>query len=131
MASYYTLVPRPIRDFAGLDLTARCVFGLIYDRWLLSMLPDNTERFTDTMGVYCLYSREAMAHEVGVSLPTLRRALKVLNERGLVYSRVLSNGEPVRYYVTRNSLNSLDDARASLLPPYHLNPEWWHEHAKE
>lgn len=131
MASYYTLVPRPIREFAGLDLTSRCVFGLIYDRWLLSIMPDNVERFSDAMGVYCLYSREAMAREVGVTLPTLRRALKVLNERGLVYSRVLSNGDPVRYYVTRNALNSLDDAHASLLPPYHLNPEWWHEHAKE
>lgn len=131
MASYYTLVPRPIREFAGLDLTSRCVFGLIYDRWLLSIMPENVDRFSDAMGVYCLYSREAMAHEVGVSLPTLRRALKELDRRGLLYSRCLMNGDAVRYYVTRRALDSMDDPHESQLPPYHLNPEWWHEHAKQ
>ena len=131
MASYYTLVPRPIREFAGLDIVSRCVFGLIYDRWLLSIMPDNVERFSDSCGVYCLYSREAMSHEVGVSLPTLRRALKELEKRGLVHSRVACNGDPVRYYVSRIALQSMDDPHISLLPPYHLNPEWWHEHAKE
>lgn len=123
MANMYTLVPRPIYEFGGLDLTTRCTFGLIFDRWMLSIQPDNVARFKDIYGVYCLYSRPALAYEVGVSLPTLRKAIKVLEDRELIYTRVARYGDSVRYYITRRALDSLDQSQ--LAPAYHLNPDYW------
>lgn len=127
MASLYTLVPRAVYEFGGLDLTTRCTFGLIFDRWMLSIQPDNVARFRDTYGVYCLYSRPALAYEVGVSLPTLRRAIKALEDRELIYTRVARYGDSVRYYITRRALDSLDQAQ--LAPADHLNPGYWVEFA--
>lgn len=127
MANMYTLVPRPIYEFGGLDLITRCTFGLIFDRWMLSIQPDNVARFKDNFGVYCLYSRPALAYEVGVSLPTLRKAIKVLEARDLIYTRVARYGDSVRYYITRRALDSLDQAH--LAPAYHMNPNYWAEFA--
>lgn len=125
MASIYTLVPRAIYEFAGLDLTTRCVFGLIFDRWMLSIQPDNVTRFRDTYGVYCLYSRPALAYEVGVSLPTLRKAIKALEDRSLIWTRVARYGDSVRYYITRRALDSLQ--QSDLAPAYHMTPNYWAE----
>lgn len=99
MSSIYTLIPRPVGSFAGLDMTTRYAFGLIYDRWQLSNRLDNRERFTDSFGVYCVFSREAMAAEMGVSLPTLRTAVMLLVRRELVYSRIPVPGSAWRYYI--------------------------------
>lgn len=107
MSSVYTMIPRPIGEFAGLDMTTRYAFGLIYDRWLLSNRPDNKNRFTDTFGVYCYFSREALAMEMGVSLPTLRSAIKVLEKRGMIeIHRELGGG--CRYYVTPHIQDHLE-----------------------
>lgn len=122
MASVYTLVPRPICEFAGLDLTARCVFGMIWDRWQLSIMPDNQRRFTDAWGVYCLYSRPAMAAELGVSIPTVRRAIDALVKRDLICMRVATKGGAVRYYVTNRALDSMQEAE--MPPDLPWLPRW-------
>ena len=121
MASVYTLVPRPICEFAGLDLTARCVFGMIWDRWQLSIMPDNQRRFTDAWGGYCV-SRPAMAAELGVSIPTLRRAIDALVTRDLIMMRVATKGGAVRYYVTNRALDSMQEAEMPLDLPW--LPRW-------
>lgn len=99
MGSTYTMIPRPVGSFAGLDMTTRYAFGLIYDRWQLSGCKRNADRFTDRYGVYCVFSREAMAAEMGVSLPTLRSAMKLLIDRELIISRMPAAGSAWRYYI--------------------------------
>ena len=98
MGSTYTLIPRPIGCFAGLDMASRYAFGLIFDRWQLSKR-DTSGKFKDQFGVYCVYSREAMAAEMGISLPTLRAAMKTLIQRELIHSRCPDPGCAWRYYV--------------------------------
>lgn len=100
MSSVYTLIPRPIYDFAGLDALSRYAFGLLWDRWQLSIRPENQSRFSDPHGIFCFYEQTAMAGEVGVTLPTIRRCLKALQKRGLIVTRRVGMGEPVRYYMT-------------------------------
>lgn len=104
MSSLYTLIPRPIGIFAGLDMTTRYAFGLIYDRWQLSDRAENRERFTDRYGTYCVFSRVAMAAEMGISLPTLRTAMKVLIERDLIRARLSEAGGNWRYYMPDDTL---------------------------
>lgn len=120
MGSVYTLIPRPVAIFAGLDMTSRYAFGLIYDRWLLSNKAGNKERFTDRYGVYCVFSREAMAAEMGVSLPTLRKALQPLYERGLVIARLPISGGPWRYYVTSEAEDEILSVVEDLPTAYEI-----------
>lgn len=112
MGSIYTLIPRPVGSFAGLDMTTRYAFGLIYDRWQCSNRKDNREKFKDSYGVYCVFSREAMAAEMGISLPTLRTAITLLVHRELVYSRIPAPGSAWRYYIPdsiRDEMEGLND----------------------
>ena len=116
MGSVYTLIPRPIGIFAGLDMTSRYAFGLIYDRWQLSRKEKNRERFTDSYGLYCVYSRDAMAAEMGVSLPTLRKAIKSLRDYGLIRTRMTVNGDAWRYYIPDSTLDEIESLVQDLLP---------------
>jgi len=106
MGSVYTLIPRPVGSFAGLDVTSRYAFGLILDRWQLSRKQEG-KHFRDEHGVYCLFSREAMAAEMGISLPTLRKAVRELVRRDLVYSRLSNTGDAWRYYMPERVLAEL------------------------
>lgn len=115
MGSLYTLIPRPVGKFAGLDMTTRYAFGLIYDRWQLSKKQENRGRFQDEHGVYCVYSRAAMAAEMGTSLPTLRDAMKKLIKRGLIESRLPASGAAWRYYVTEDAIEELEDPETAAL----------------
>ena len=105
MSSVFTFIPRPIYEFAGLDMTARYAFGLIYDRLQLSAR--NRDRFTDMYGLYCVFSREAMAAEMGVSVPTLRKAIKQLIDRELITSRIAVSGGAWRYYLMQRARDSI------------------------
>ena len=116
MSSVYTLIPRPVGVFAGLDMTSRYAFGLIYDRWQLSRKKANKDRFTDRYGVYCVFSREAMAAEMGISLPTLRKAIKALIDYDLIISRLSSAGDAWRYYIPESTLDELQSLEQDLLP---------------
>lgn len=102
----FTLIPRPAYEFSGLDMTARYAFGLIYDRLQLSA--KNRERFTDRYGLYCVFSRESMAAEMGVSVPTLRKAIKQLIARGLITSRLVDAGGYWRYYLLERARDSIE-----------------------
>ena len=114
MSSLYTLIPRPIGIFAGLDITTRYAFGLIYDRWQLSNRKENRQKFTDEHGVYCVVSREAMAAEMGISLPTLRSAMQLLIRREIIWSRIAMPGGNWRYYMPPDTLDWLEDLPEEL-----------------
>lgn len=114
MSSTYTLIPRPVGSFAGLDITTRYAFGLIYDRWQLSSRKDNRKKFSDSYGTYCVFSREAMAAEMGVSLPTLRTAMQVLIRRELIHSRMPAAGSAWRYYIPDAIRDELEEPELCL-----------------
>lgn len=105
MSSVYTLIPRPIYEFKYLDMTARYAFGLIYDRLQLSA--KNRDRFTDLKGLYCIYSREEMAKEMGISVPTLRTAIRQLLLYQLIEARIDHKGGPWKYYLRLKAKESL------------------------
>lgn len=106
MSSAFTLIPRPIYEFAGLDMTSRYAFGLIYDRLQLSAR--NKDRFQDRYGIYCVFSRESMAAEMGISIPTLRKAIKQLIDRELICTRMAEAGGSWRYYLMQRAKDSIE-----------------------
>ena len=114
MGSIYTLIPRPVGLFAGLDINTRYAFGLIYDRWQLSNRKANRERFTDQHGVYCSFSRDSLASEMGVSLPTLRACVSTLVRRDIIRSRIPDPGSAWRYYMPEDTVEYFAD-----------NELWW------
>lgn len=109
MARLYQLTPLARGPFEGLDLVARSVFGLIYDRWALSR---KNGRFRDSFGVFCYYERTELAFELGITLPTLRAAVKRLEARQLIELRREAIGAPIRYYVTSSPEVYFDDITA-------------------
>lgn len=116
MSSIYTLIPRPIYDFAHLDALTRYTFGLIYDRWTLSYRKENRARFTDDKGIFCYYERKALAAEMGISLPTLRRCINALEDAHLIIYRRYGLGAPWRYYITERARDHMECASES----------WWY-----
>lgn len=106
MSSLYTLIPRPIGSFAGLDMASRYAFGLIFDRWQLSA-KDSSGKYKDKFGPYCVFSRDALAAEMGITLPTLRKAMHQLIDREIIHARCPVSGCAWRYYVPRNIIDEL------------------------
>ena len=115
MAKLYTMVPRAVGPCQGLDMATRYAFGLIYDRWKLSDSDKNRDAFTDAYGVYCVYDRQDIAEEMGVTLPTVRKAIKALIDHRILKARRAGVGAAWRYYVTAFALLHLDDEFAAAL----------------
>lgn len=109
MSSRFILVPRADGIFQRLDLMSRNVFGLIYDRWKLSNKPRNIDAFTDAFGVYCVFDRQDMANELGVTLPTVRKAINLLIDAGILKARRAGPCAAWRYYVSAAAQIQLDD----------------------
>ena len=116
MSSTYTLIPRPYGIFAGLDMTTRYAFGLIWDRWQLSDKPENRKIFTDNRGVYCVFNRPAMAAEMGISLPTLRKAVSLLVKREVIWSSYASDGGAWRYYMPPDTIAAMGYTKPKQQP---------------
>lgn len=115
MSTKYTLVPREEGVFLGVDLMSRNVFGLIYDRWKLSNRFENMDAFTDAQGTYCVYDRADLAADLGVSLPTVRKAIKFLIDKGLLRAKRAGPCAAWRYYITMTALYYLDDSMADMI----------------
>lgn len=115
MSSRYILVPRADGPFKYLDLMSRNVFGLIFDRWKLSALPQNVSSFTDGHGTYCVFDRKDMMQELGVTLPTIRKAIKCLVNAGVLDARRVGMGAAWRYYLSDPARQYLDDGYAALV----------------
>lgn len=124
MSSVFTLIPRPLYEFKSLDLTSRYAFGLIYDRLKLSAKEENRSRFQDMHGTYCVYSRTEMAAEMGITEPTLRKAVKALTDQGLIKADVYKLGGSYRYYLRLKAKESLD---MQDLPDYAFYEHTWTE----
>lgn len=98
----YTLVPSPVGPFAHIDLVARVVFGLIWDRYRLSVhshLRGDQRWLDEDSRVYCVYAQDELARHAGISDRTVRRCLDDLRRAGLLsYSKAGLRGVN-RYYV--------------------------------
>lgn len=98
----YTLVPSPAGPFAHVDLVARVVFGLIWDRYRLSVhshLRGDQRWLDEDSRVFCVYAQEELAMHAGISVRTVRRCLEDLRWAGLLsYNKVGLQGVN-RYYV--------------------------------
>lgn len=103
MSRLYTLTPLPIDDFAGLDLTARCTFGMIYDRYRLSSynLTGGDSVWYDWQRgeTYCIFTHEELARELGISERTVRRALEALKAANVLDWRKATYKGANRYYI--------------------------------
>lgn len=103
MAVNYTIVPRRVFPFEGLDAMTRYTFGLIYDRYRLSAREETRERWTDEHGTYCVFDRQDLADELGVSLPTLRRCMDAMVKAGVLVMRRNGPHAAWRYYPTSSA----------------------------
>lgn len=103
MAINYTIVPRRVFPFEGLDAMTRYAFGLIYDRYRLSSREETKERWTDDHGIYCVFDRQELADELGISLPTLRRCMDAMVKAGVLVMRRNGPHAAWRYYPTTSA----------------------------
>ena len=118
----YIKVPMPQFEFKNLDLTARSVFGLIYDRWQLSCkTAETSDRFKQERKVrvcdafpnrfpndkswitlaytYCVYSQSEIAENLGISERTVRRCIDdLVREKVVEVDRAGMRGAH-RYYI--------------------------------
>lgn len=104
MAKYYTLVPLPEGIFDGVPLIDRAVFGLIWERWRLSSynVAGGKNEWIDPLfeDVFCVYSHDELARQIGASEKTIRRALIDLrDEYGFITWRKASYKGSCRYFV--------------------------------
>ena len=77
----FTLTPSPVGPFHRVDLAARVVFGLIWDRYRLSVnsVLSGDARWVDDNGdVFCVYSQIELAEHSGLTDRTVRRCLDTL-----------------------------------------------------
>ena len=114
MAVNYTIVPRRVFPFEGLDAMTRYAFGLIYDRYRLSSREETRERWTDEHGTYCVFDRQELADELGVSLPTLRRCMDAMVKAGVLVMRRNGPHAAWRYYPTGSAKAAMGLLDASL-----------------
>lgn len=92
------MVPRAEGPFERIDALARMAFGLIWDRWQLSVITsrkqggfalvlpeDIRERYNGRpVATYCVYTQADLAREMGVTERTARRCVADLRVAGLV-----------------------------------------------
>ena len=65
--------------------------------------------------MYCVHDRQDIAEEMGVTLPTVRKAIKALIDHRILKARRAGVGAAWRYYVTAFALLHLDDEFAAAL----------------
>ncbi len=79
----------------GLNSNAKLVYSMLRDRYELSI----KNNWVDQDGnVYCYYSRENLAEDLGVGVRTIDAAIKQLGELKLLHES-LKNGKAKRYYI--------------------------------
>lgn len=103
----YVMIPRALYTRYELTPTAREAYGLLRSRWDLST---KTSGFRDRLGVFCYYGREELAGMLGVSLPTLRAALRMLVSAGLIAIERQGQGKSDKIYVFRLPEEDIQDS---------------------
>ena len=78
----YIQFPRFLNEISGLSLNAKAVYMLIYDRTRQGIKNKN---FMDKDGSsFCFFSNEELKESLGLSTPTITRAISELKEKGLL-----------------------------------------------
>lgn len=117
----YTILPAAKGDFASLDLMTRAVFGLIWDRWLLSCKTnENGGKFSTTKTTtveavvprrkgdktpitiaetYCVISQTELIAETGLCERTIRKCIRALETAGIMRTERAGIRGANRYYV--------------------------------
>lgn len=102
MSQLYTLVPRPVGLFEGIDPVSRMVFGVIWDRYRLSCYNAATDPdawYDENEAQYfCVFNQQELAEIVGVSERTVRRSLEALRDSGLMWWRKATYKGANRYF---------------------------------
>ena len=113
MAQKYMLVPLATGLFKGYDLTTRAVIGALYDRLKLSSYhqigdPAGMKWYdTQEQRVYCVFTHDELAAQIGVSEKTVRRSLKLLLDDSLVWWRKPAYKAANRYFLHESIMQEL------------------------
>lgn len=105
MAQKYMLIPLPQGLFEPYDLNTRAVIGALYDRVRLSNYnligdPAGCKWYDQQEGrVFCIFTHDELARQLGVSEKTVRRCLKTLYDDGLVWWRKATFRSANRYFL--------------------------------
>ena len=83
------------RKYESLNNDARVIYALLHDRMSLSV----KNGFQDARGYFCLFTQTKLAQMLGRSLPTIRKALKLLEAVGLLLRKRMGLTKPDRLYV--------------------------------
>ena len=103
----FVMIPWELYVRYDLDPVAREEYGILRGRWDLSLQDADTGR--DERGMYCVYPRDELRGVIGCSEPTLRRALRYLQESGLLEIRRAGRGQPYRLYINRTIREQYED----------------------
>lgn len=87
----------------GLGNDAKVLYSLLRDRHELSL---SNNWINENNEVYLIYSREKMADMVGVSQPTLRKAIAQLKKLGLMDEERIGLNKANRIYLTSVSVEN-------------------------
>ena len=89
-------LPKIILNDSKLCIEAKIIYSLILDRLCLS----NINGLADNKGtLYIYYTRENLADQLNISVPTVVKAIKQLEENGLILQKRLGQGRPNRIYI--------------------------------
>jgi DNA-binding Lrp family transcriptional regulator len=97
---------------SGLCNDAKVLYSLLRDRHDLSL---SNNWINDSGEVYLIYARDKMADMVGVSQPTLRKAIEQLKEFGLMEEERMGLNKPNRIYLTAVTVD-IAGVKESFIP---------------
>lgn len=111
MAQKYMLVPLANGIFAEYDLVTRAVIGALYDRMKISEynLLGGDERYYDRIEqrVFCVYTHDELAAQIGVSEKTVRRSLERLKKDALIWWYKATYRGANRYFLSHGISDEL------------------------
>lgn len=124
MAKKYTIIPTASGPFAPLDLAARAVFGLIWDRYQLSRktneeqasrafskrqkvklssirrsVPASDPTEIEVWVIFCIIRQTELVAETGLSERTIRRCIRDLEDAEVIRTERAGVKGANRYYI--------------------------------
>jgi len=90
-------------EFKNLSNDAKVLYALLRDRHELSL---QNNWINEKNEVYLIYTREEMANMLGITMPTLRKAIKELKDFGLMEEERIGLNRANRIYLTSVDLEN-------------------------
>lgn len=136
----WNMIPSAEGPFSGLDAMARYCFGLLYDRYRLSLRSvgeyhsekflgarvvklsklnprkfAGDERTTTTYETYCVYKQKDLAALMGCTERTVRRCMETLRDAGVIETERAGFNGANRFYIPSQiqAYFSTDEAMAA------------------